>query len=156
MCVWVCVFLLGFLFCWYFLYVVYNNNNSVYICKECQCMCVCRLFLSFCFWCVCKCLCVCLFLVFNNLRANRLGQWILSDAYLVALCAIIQGAWCVSCHICPIAIPTIAILYIQFLCRFVCIVVIPTAAAAAGDAAATADAAAVDSRLAQSIANAQA
>lgn len=39
------------------------------------------------------CLCVFVFvLVFNNLRANRLGQWILSDAYLVALCAIIQGA----------------------------------------------------------------
>lgn len=99
-----------------------------------------------------------LFLVFNNLRANRLGQWILSDAYLVALCAIIQGAWCVSCHICPIAIPTIAILHIQFLCWFVCIVVIPTAAAASSDAAAaaTADAAAIDGRLAQSIANAQA
>lgn len=102
------------------------------------------------------CMQVCVFvfvLVFNNLRANRLGQWILSDAYLVALCAIIQGAWCVSCHICPIAIPTIAILHIQFLCRFVCIVVIPTAAAAA--AAATADAAAIDGRLAQSTAHAQ-
>lgn len=56
-------------------------------------LCVCVSSLSLILFLMCMQVCVFVFvLVFNNLRANRLGQWILSDAYLVALCAIIQGA----------------------------------------------------------------
>lgn len=129
-----------------YLYVVYNNNNSscvfVYVCL---CLVSCSLCL-----CVCVCfVCLSIRVVFNNLRANRLGQWILSDAYLVALCAKVERTGCISGHICPIAIP-VAILHIQilFAIRIICIVV----AAAAAHAAA----AAVDGRLSQSIADAQA
>lgn len=152
-----CCVVFGFSFSAGILYVVYNNNNSVYICKECQrSVCVCVSSHSLILFDVYACVCCCVFvsfLGFNNLRANRLGQWILSDAYLVALCAIVEGAGCVSGHICPIAIP-IAILHIQLLlaCRFVCIVVV-SATAATADAAA---AAAIDGRLTQSIADAQA
>lgn len=93
---------------------------------------------------VCKCvsnlslfgLCLCVFVSvnFNNLRANGLGQWILSNAYLVALCAIVESAGCISSHICPIAIP-ISVLQIQilFASRVICIVVVAAAAAAAVD-----------------------
>jgi len=88
-----------------------------------------RIFLSL-IGCQCE-FCMCVSVEFNNLRANRLGQWVLSDAYLVALCAIVERAGCISGHICPIPIP-IAILHIQilFACRVICIVVVNAAAAA--------------------------
>lgn len=115
-----------------YLFVVHNNNNSV-----CLCSCLSRLLLSL-------VECVCGFLSIrvacNNLRANRLGQWILSDAYLVALCAIVERAGCISGHISPIAIP-VAILCIQvvFACRVIVRIVVVAVAAAA--------AAAIDCRL---------
>jgi len=40
----------------------------------------------------------------NNLRADRLGQWVLGDAYLVALGAVVQRARCVRGHVGTIAI----------------------------------------------------
>lgn len=78
----------------------------------------------------------------NNLRADRLGQWVLGDPNLVALGAIVQSTGCIRGHIGTIAITSsITILQIQLLVTILIlgVVIVPL------------DASAVDGRLPEAI-----
>lgn len=67
----------------------------------------------------------------HNLRADRLGQWIFGDAYLVALGAVVQRARCVRGHVGTVAISasgaSISVLHVHILVAaiLVRIVIVP-------------------------------